>query len=70
MSACAAEAVQHPLSTELHYLHAVLLLSLGRGDEAARAVRRVLYRRCDVEAWLQARTFDHLAAEATSLKAA
>ncbi len=41
--ACAAAAARHPLSTELHYLHGVLLVSLGRDEEAARAVRRVLY---------------------------
>jgi chemotaxis protein methyltransferase CheR len=31
------------LSAELHYLHAVLLLDLGKNDEAAQALRRVLY---------------------------
>lgn len=42
-SVCADAAERHPLSTELHYLHAVLLLDLGRDEEAARAARRVLY---------------------------
>jgi chemotaxis protein methyltransferase CheR len=32
-----------PLSTELHFLHAVLRLALNQFDEAAAAVRRVLY---------------------------
>jgi chemotaxis protein methyltransferase CheR len=41
--ACAAATQRHPLSTELHYLHAVLLLALGRDDEAIGAVRRTLY---------------------------
>jgi chemotaxis protein methyltransferase CheR len=41
--ACAGATARHALSTELHYLHAVLLLDLGRDEEAARAVRRVLY---------------------------
>jgi chemotaxis protein methyltransferase CheR len=40
---CAEATARHPLSTELHYLHAVLLLSLGRDKEAIQAVRRVLY---------------------------
>jgi chemotaxis protein methyltransferase CheR len=41
--ACAAAAARHPLSAELHHLHAVLLLELARDDEAARAARRVIY---------------------------
>jgi chemotaxis protein methyltransferase CheR len=41
--ACADAAAIHPLATELHYLHAVLLLELGRDEEAARAARRVVY---------------------------
>lgn len=41
--ACAAAAGRHPLSPELRYLHAVLLLDLGRVEDAARAVRRVAY---------------------------
>jgi chemotaxis protein methyltransferase CheR len=40
---CAAAARRHPLSAELSYLHALLLLELGRDAEAARAARRVLY---------------------------
>jgi chemotaxis protein methyltransferase CheR len=40
---CADAAERLPLSVELHYLHAILLGSLGRNDEAVRAVRRVLY---------------------------
>ncbi len=41
--ACAEAAVHHPLSAELQYLHAVLLLELGRDEEAVRAARRVIY---------------------------
>jgi chemotaxis protein methyltransferase CheR len=41
--ACAGAVGRHPLSAELHYLHAVLLVALHRDDEAARALRRVLY---------------------------
>ena len=41
--ACADAVERLPLSVELHYLHAVLLGSLGRDHEAVRAVRRVLY---------------------------
>jgi chemotaxis protein methyltransferase CheR len=41
--ACAEAAARHPLSAELAYLHAVLLLDLDRDEEAVRAVRRVIY---------------------------
>jgi len=41
--ACAAALARHPLSPELQHLWAVLLLDLDRVEEAARAVRRVLY---------------------------
>jgi chemotaxis protein methyltransferase CheR len=41
--ACAAAVQRHPLSTELSYLHVLLLLELRRDEEACRAVRRVLY---------------------------
>ena len=40
---CAEAAARLPLSVELHYLHAVLLGSLGRDAEAVQAARRVLY---------------------------
>jgi chemotaxis protein methyltransferase CheR len=39
---CAAAAVRHPLSAELNYLHAVLLMEQNRDEEAARAARRLL----------------------------
>jgi chemotaxis protein methyltransferase CheR len=40
----AAEAArQHPLSVELHFLHAVLLAEAGREADAMQAVRRTLY---------------------------
>ena len=43
--ACAEAAARHPLSTELHYLHGVFLVSLGRDERggpgaAARPVPR------------------------------
>jgi chemotaxis protein methyltransferase CheR len=41
--ACAEAVARHALSAELHYLHAALLLELGRDDEAVQAVRRVIY---------------------------
>jgi chemotaxis protein methyltransferase CheR len=41
--ACAEAVRRHPLCVELHYLHAVLLLELGRDPEAAQAARRVIY---------------------------
>jgi chemotaxis protein methyltransferase CheR len=41
--ACAEAVARHPCAAELHHLHAVLLLELGRDDEAARAARRVVY---------------------------
>jgi chemotaxis protein methyltransferase CheR len=41
--ACAAAAVRHPLSAELHYLRALLLSELGRDAEAVQATRCVLY---------------------------
>lgn len=34
---------RYALSSELHFLHAVLLLDVGRLDDAAQALRRVLY---------------------------
>jgi chemotaxis protein methyltransferase CheR len=41
--AAAAAATKHPLSTELQFLHAVLLVDLGRFRDAAEALRRVIY---------------------------
>lgn len=43
VAAAAREAGRFPLSPDLHFLEAVLLMSLGRDDDAVRAVRRVLY---------------------------
>ncbi|MBC7818112.1 MAG: hypothetical protein IAG10_14580 [Planctomycetaceae bacterium] len=40
---CGAATARHPLSVELHYLHAVLLLELGQVEAAASAARRVIY---------------------------
>jgi chemotaxis protein methyltransferase CheR len=40
---CAAATAQDPLSSELHYLRAVLLAELGRDEEAIRAAQRALY---------------------------
>jgi chemotaxis protein methyltransferase CheR len=41
--ACVELAARHPNVAELHHLHAVLLLELGRDEEAVRAARRVTY---------------------------
>ncbi len=41
--ACDAASKQRPLSKELHYLHAVLLMDLNRHADAATALQRVLY---------------------------
>lgn len=41
--ACEGAARRHALSAELNTLHAVLLMGLGRDEEAARAARRALY---------------------------
>ncbi|HEX8699979.1 MAG TPA: protein-glutamate O-methyltransferase CheR [Myxococcaceae bacterium] len=41
--ACAEAAARYPLSAELRYLEALLLLGLGRLGEAERAVRQILY---------------------------
>lgn len=38
-----AELGHHPLSAPLHYLHAALLLSLERDEEAEQGARRALY---------------------------
>jgi chemotaxis protein methyltransferase CheR len=43
VSACAEAAARYPLSVELRYLEALLLLGLGRLDEVERAMRQVLY---------------------------
>lgn len=40
---CAAATQRHPLSSELHYLRAVLLLDLDRDGEAIQAARRAIY---------------------------
>ncbi len=41
--ACVRAISRHPLSVELHYLHAVLLLDGDRPEDAAQAMRRVIY---------------------------
>ncbi len=41
--ACAAAVERHPLSPELQFLWGALLLDLGRDEDAANALRRVLY---------------------------
>jgi chemotaxis protein methyltransferase CheR len=41
--ACAMAVARYPLSTDLHYLHAVLLVELGLDGPAAQAARRVIY---------------------------
>jgi chemotaxis protein methyltransferase CheR len=41
--ACADFLRAHPLSSKLHYLHAVLHLDLGQVEAAGAALRRVIY---------------------------
>jgi chemotaxis protein methyltransferase CheR len=41
--ACAAATMKRPLSQELRYLYAILLMDLNRYVEAAESLRRVLY---------------------------
>jgi chemotaxis protein methyltransferase CheR len=41
--ACAAETSKRPLSQQLNYLNAVLMMDLNRHHEAAESLRRVLY---------------------------
>lgn len=43
VSACAEAAARYPLSAELRYMEALLLLGQGRLGEAERAVRQALY---------------------------
>jgi chemotaxis protein methyltransferase CheR len=43
MEACARALQQFPLSAELHFLQAALLLDGNRAEEALRALRRVVY---------------------------
>jgi chemotaxis protein methyltransferase CheR len=43
-AAAVANAVaNHPLSPEIHYFQAIVLMSIGRYDEAAAALRRAIY---------------------------
>lgn len=48
LEACAAAVARHALSVELHFLHAVLLLDLGKCAEAVRAARRAIYLNRDL----------------------
>jgi chemotaxis protein methyltransferase CheR len=41
--ACEAATKKQPLSEELHYLHAILLIDMNRHADAAEALQRVLY---------------------------
>ncbi len=41
--AAAAAALRYSLHPEIHYLHAIMLISLGRQEEALAALNRVLY---------------------------
>jgi chemotaxis protein methyltransferase CheR len=43
MEAAAAAVKRNPASLELRFLHAMLLMSLGRYQEAERALRQVLF---------------------------
>ncbi|WP_442508082.1 CheR family methyltransferase [Novipirellula sp. SH528] len=40
---CSESVAQHPLSTELHYLRARLLMDIDQIDEAARSIGRALF---------------------------
>lgn len=40
---CRRATARHVLAVELHYLHAAVLIGLGRFAEAARAAERVVY---------------------------
>jgi len=42
-NACQRILVQHPLSVELHYLHAVLLMEQRRDEQALTMIKRVLF---------------------------
>jgi chemotaxis protein methyltransferase CheR len=39
----AKATVAHPTSPELHFLHGIILVQVGRYEQAARAIRRVIY---------------------------
>ncbi len=43
IESCADAVARHPLATELHYLHASLLLDRDQLDEALRAIGRALF---------------------------
>ena len=65
-SACVEAVRRHSFSSELHYLRAVLLVGLGRDEEAAAEARRVLYldrslaiAHCLLGSTLQRRRGDH-----------
>ncbi|MEO6599857.1 MAG: CheR family methyltransferase, partial [Polyangiaceae bacterium] len=40
---CRAALGHHPMSADLHYLHALMLLDLGKGPTATSALRRAIY---------------------------
>jgi chemotaxis protein methyltransferase CheR len=42
-SVCRQLTERHPLQTELHYLHGVLLMELRLDDEASQAVKRAVF---------------------------
>ena len=42
-SECRAALARHPLTADLHYLHALMLLDLGQVDPATKALRRAIY---------------------------
>jgi chemotaxis protein methyltransferase CheR len=43
LKACDEALAQHPLSAELHYLHAVLLVEVNQHKAAAEAARRLVF---------------------------
>ena len=42
-AAVSAALAAHPMSAEIHYLHAIVLMGCGRYEEAASSLRRALY---------------------------
>ena len=49
----------------LHHRTLANLRCLGRGPRYVRSGRRAFYRRCDLDAWIDCRVYDHTSAERT-----
>jgi chemotaxis protein methyltransferase CheR len=67
----ASSSARHPECVELHLLHAVLLIDLGRHDEAVEAARRAVYldRRLVIGHYLLGTALVHLGDLATAARA-